>query len=517
MKNKRESGEVVVEASIVVTLVMIVITIMLYVGMILYQQTLVSVMANQTASNIAQVYSNNLKDPFTGYVDPDRVYQSITYSNMKTDAYMSVVEQKANIFAQYRLKSSRILTNGTTSVEVQIVKKPNELLKSQIVVTIRDRYDVPLVGIFGTSGLVSFASSGRADCVDILEYVNGVEAVGDPENSNVAFLPNSRNCTVAFIPDGDDPGNFTVETVLKGHSIMSSSRYTHCVMPGEPQKGDLEFAGWYTADGSSFTATKQIDENITVYGKWLCQVTLDAKGGTFDGKTTDSKKVSYGSRIFLPQPERRGYNFLGWFDAEGNQYCSNDTPITKHVALTAHWERRVHRVTFDPAGGTLPNNVSSTITVVYNNTIDMPIAKWQGYTFSGWYDANNRSYTSDSRITSDVTLYAKWEACEEHVAGDCGVNHEIDYWFKTFHGGGYYPTKVVRCIVCVKCGCLLDGDNIQVNIALDYHYNSSEKISQYIWCYEHLVGDKNEADPYFANHTAGQYYIHGFPDNAVGG
>ena len=33
MKSKRESGEVVVEASIVVTLVMIIITIMMYVGM----------------------------------------------------------------------------------------------------------------------------------------------------------------------------------------------------------------------------------------------------------------------------------------------------------------------------------------------------------------------------------------------------------------------------------------------------------------------------------------------------
>ena len=128
MKNKKENGEVVVEASIVVTLVLIVITIMLYVGMILYQQTLVSVMANQTASNIAQVYGNNLKDPFTGYVDSDRVYQSITYSNMKTDAYMDVIEQKANVFAKYRLKSSRILATGNTSVEIDIVKKPNELL-----------------------------------------------------------------------------------------------------------------------------------------------------------------------------------------------------------------------------------------------------------------------------------------------------------------------------------------------------------------------------------------------------
>lgn len=339
MKSKRENGEVVVEASIVVTLVMIVISIMIYVGMILYQQTLVSVMANQTASNIAQVYSNNLKDPFSGYVDPDRVYQSITYSNMKTDAYMTVVEQKANVFAQYRLKSSRILANGNTSVDVEIVKKPNELLKSQVVVTVRDRYEVPLVGLFGTSGLVEFAASGRADCVDILEYINGVEAVGDPESSNVSFLPDSKNCTVTFVPDRDNPGNMIVETVLKGHSIMSSNKYTHSVMPADPSKGDLEFAGWYTEDGNSFTGTTQVDENMTVYGKWMCTVTLVAngEGAVVNGGSTYSMKVPYGSRTNLPRPNRSGYNFDGWFDEAGNSYLSNDTPITRNVTLSARW------------------------------------------------------------------------------------------------------------------------------------------------------------------------------------
>ena len=338
MKNKNQSGEVVVEASIIVTLVLIVITIMLYVGMILYQQTLVSVMANQTASNIAQVYGNNLKDPFSGYVDPDRVYQSITYSNMKTDAYMTVVERKANIFAQYRLKSSRILVNGNTAVEVEVVRKPHELLKSQIVVTIRDRYDVPLVGMFGTSGLVEFASSGRADCVDILEYINGVEAVGDPEDSNVYFLPDSKNCTVTFVPDRENPGNTKVETVLKGHSILSSNKYTHCVMPSDPQKGDLEFAGWYLENGQAFTGTMQIDNNIVVYGNWRCNVVLDANGGTVNGDATYTMKVAYGSRVTLPQPVRDGFGFINWTDSQGDVFVQNDTPVTTNLTLKANWE-----------------------------------------------------------------------------------------------------------------------------------------------------------------------------------
>lgn len=442
MKSKRESGEVVVEASIVVTLVMIIVTIMMYVGMILYQQTLVSVMANQTAANIAQVYSNNLKDPFSGYVDPDRVYQSITYSNMKTDAYMSVVEQKANIFAQYRLKSSRILANGNTSVEVQIVKKPNELLKSQIIVTIRDHYDIPLVGIFGTSGLVEFASSGRADCVDILEYIHGVEAVGNPEESNVSDLPDSKNCTVTFVPDSDNPGSFTTERVLKGHSIMSSNKYTHCVMPATPKKGDLEFAGWYMEDGKPFSSTQQIDENITVYGRWKCEITLLANGtgATVNGKESDSMKVVYGNRAFLPTPFRAGYYFQGWIDDDGSPYNSNDTIITKNVTVKAQWtcahpSRREERSGTICLGGTIRYFCTQC-------NADLGTGTYQG-TGHDW------SFKCSQRHPTKTGIF---DGCKDggcwgyHVRGSwcgaCGITHDQTYYYH---------------VLCAYCGVRSGG------------------------------------------------------------
>lgn len=340
MKNKTERGEVVVEASIVVTLVMIVITAMLYVGMVLYQQTLVSVMANQTAANIAQVYGNNLKDPFTGYVDSDRVYQSITYSNMKTDAYMDVVEQKANVFAKYRLRSSRILATGNTSVEIDIVKKPNELLKSQIVVTIRDSYDVPLVGMFGTNGLVEFGSTGKADCVDVIEYINGVEAVGDPEHSNVSVLPDAKNCIVTFIPDQSNPAEFSTVTVWKGKSILSSNRYTHCVMPSNPTKENWEFAGWKDESGRNFTASTAVDDNMVVYGSWKCTVTLHAAGGKVKEQDSYSIKTAVGTRVSLPDASKENHTFGGWYteqEGKGIRYLSNDTVISGDVTLYAHW------------------------------------------------------------------------------------------------------------------------------------------------------------------------------------
>lgn len=338
MKHKKENGEVVVEASIVVTIVVIFISVMFYIGMILYQQSLVSIIANRTASDIAQVYSNNLKDPFTGYVDSDRVYQSITYSNMKTDAYADVIAQKAHSLGLYRMKSSAILNTGETTVEVQLVKKQNELLKSQIIVTVHDKYELPLVSIFGVDNKLTFSASGRADCVDILEYINGVEAIGDPENSSITYLPDSDTCLIQFYDNNVDNNLVATVPVLKGKSIISSNYYTHSTMPKNPMSDKFEFAGWFQEDGLAFFATTEIHSNIVVYGSWKCTVKFEPEGGTV---SPASKKVTVWSATELPTPSRSGYTFLGWFTEKngvGTQYYSNATIINDNITLYAHWQ-----------------------------------------------------------------------------------------------------------------------------------------------------------------------------------
>lgn len=342
LKNGNKSGVLVVEASIVVTLVVAVITVMLYIGMVMYRQTLSSVMANQTASNIAAVYGNNLKDPVTGYIEPDKVYQTVTYGNMKTDAYTDVVRQKGEQLAVHSLNSSNILASESTEVDVDIVKKSGELLKSQIVVTIKDKYKVPLVGLFGIDGTVEFSATGYADCVDVLEYVNGVDAVSDTKNSNLTLLPDLDVCNVIFIPDESDLTSVYTVAVARGESILSSNKYTGSVMPSEPSNAKYNFAGWVDAYGTDFTATRTVNSDITVYGKWMCSVTLNANGGTVGGDTLPYVfSVPRNSRTHLFEATRTGYEFEGWYTEKnggGIQYLSNDTEINENVTLYANWK-----------------------------------------------------------------------------------------------------------------------------------------------------------------------------------
>ena len=338
MKNKRENGEVVVEASIVVTLAFIVLSIMFYIGMVLYQQTAISVVANRTATNISQVYSNTLRDPFTGYIDPDNTYQPVTYSNMKTDAYLDSIQQKGNAFVQYRLKQSQIIPAVERNVDVNVVKKPNEVLKGQIVVEITDTYDVPLVGMFGLDSEISFTATGRADCVDYLEYMYGVAAVAKPDGSPIPSLPDSDTCIVTFVRDEYSGVFHAAEPVLRGKTMMTSNHYSHCKMPEYPVFNDMKCTGWRTKDGESFTAATQVDENMTVYAVWECGVTFDPDGGTVD---PTHKVVEYKKTCTLPVPEKYSFKFLGWYtepNGGGTKYESDITEIPGNITLYASWE-----------------------------------------------------------------------------------------------------------------------------------------------------------------------------------
>ena len=60
---KNEKGEVVVEASIVLTITVVFITVLIYLGFYIYQYTNMQVVANEAATNVAQVYSSEYKDP----------------------------------------------------------------------------------------------------------------------------------------------------------------------------------------------------------------------------------------------------------------------------------------------------------------------------------------------------------------------------------------------------------------------------------------------------------------------
>ena len=109
-------------------------------------------------------------------------------------------------------------------------------------------------------------------------------------------------------------------------------------------------------------------------------------------------------------PSRAGYVFAGWQDADGNQYAAGNTVIVDHdITLTAQWNKLV-TVSFDLCGHGGANIPSQTF--VSGNKASEPTApKEDGWVFGGWYTEKGCQYrfSFDSAVTSDTTLYAKWD------------------------------------------------------------------------------------------------------------
>ena len=62
---------------------------------------------------------------------------------------------------------------------------------------------------------------------------------------------------------------------------------------------------------------------------------------TGDGSKVDTQIVKYGELATEPTTKLKGYDFLGWFDADGNEF-DFDTPITHKTTLTAKWEKKTY-------------------------------------------------------------------------------------------------------------------------------------------------------------------------------
>ena len=156
-----------------------------------------------------------------------------------------------------------------------------------------------------------------------------------------------------------------------------------------------------------------------LYAQWSenapaqVNVSYDANGGT---GTMESITGDVGSEIVIGQNgfARSGYTFTGWntqADGKGTAYKPGDsfTLTDEDIVLYAQWNKLV-TVSFDLCGHGGANIPSQTF--VSGNKASEPTApKEDGWVFGGWYTEKGCQYrfSFDSAVTSDITLYAKWD------------------------------------------------------------------------------------------------------------
>lgn len=214
-----------------------------------------------------------------------------------------------------------------------------------------------------------------------------------------------------------------IYTVTFNSGVPSQIR-ANCpaTLPDSPTKRGYIFNGWLNG-GTPYDFTQNVTQNIHLTADWTPKsytVKFDTNGGTAiaDKTLTWDDKVLDG----VSDPEKPGYDFAGWTFDGGNvltrttyaNLAADDTVTS--ITLTAQWTLHLYTVTLDANGGTFDASGSTvaqdTMQVTYGENFDqMPIPRYKGYFFRGWYDEKwgGRQYgDEDGRGTY---TYDKTEDC----------------------------------------------------------------------------------------------------------
>lgn len=181
-----------------------------------------------------------------------------------------------------------------------------------------------------------------------------------------------------------------------------------------------------------------------------CRVTFESNGGSY----VTPISVGYNSYLNnLPTPTKKGYLFDGWYtDRYFNNYFNVNTRITSNLTLYAKWTNGDCRVTFNANGGRMVDGrTTGYADVNYNGYVYEPVDPTRsGYTFTGWYtdSACRYLYNFNSRVTSNMTLYAGWSDYKNYLTikfnsmgGTSIPNMTIDYGATLNTRGLGTPTK----------------------------------------------------------------------------
>lgn len=165
----------------------------------------------------------------------------------------------------------------------------------------------------------------------------------------------------------------------------------------------------YSGSKTQWDAIAKGSNNDVLENNLVCaklEATFDPDNGDPTvTKFIDNDKSSKFTEL-VPEPIKENYTFAGWYN--GNEKFDFTTVPTGDVTLTATWEKSKYKVSFITEHGKTPTSQN----VPYNKTATNPgELSAEGYTFDGWYadDTRTKEFDFSTPITSNTTVYAKWE------------------------------------------------------------------------------------------------------------
>ena len=171
----------------------------------------------------------------------------------------------------------------------------------------------------------------------------------------------------------------------------------------------------YGQEGGGWNPGVKNTAYIWGYATTSYEVTFNSDGGS----AVNTQIVKYGEKAVKPEdPTMKGYNFLGWFDKNGNPF-DFDTEITHKTELKAQWEKKTFTVKYylpDETGAWVEKKMDTVDSVDYATySLWTPNAE-DGYEFSGWYqktaDIGVKAKVEKLYMAKEWKLYGKFTPIE---------------------------------------------------------------------------------------------------------
>ena len=122
-----------------------------------------------------------------------------------------------------------------------------------------------------------------------------------------------------------------------------------------------------------------------------------------DGTEVKTEKIFAGDTVTAPSVSKEGYVLESWVDETGAAVDLSQ-PVDSDLTLTAQWAIKTYTVTYAVDDVEQEETVSHGAKITY-------VPEKEGYAFAGWYldETMTESWNMETDVvTSDITLYAKW-------------------------------------------------------------------------------------------------------------
>ena len=257
--------------------------------------------------------------------------------------------------------------------------------------------------------------------------------------------------------------------------------------PASPKKDGYAFTGWFTAEtgGAEFTGFGTVgnisaDSTVDLYAQFAeghYVFYKDDNDRTFATETVAEGKEIPLDKTFSIATDKA---LVGWSETKNgsklNSLEMGSTDVTLYpIIKTASW------ITFDTDGG-------SAVDPEYVLTGDKTVkpsedpAK-EGYDFGGWYKDKKctQEFTFDSTLSSNITLYAKWDAAQ--------TSFKVIYWKETLTSGQY--DYVSTDSEEATTGNKVSAKDYAFNVSYDWWWNKTESEKYDYFHYDSSASDQN--------------------------